>query len=247
MPQIWFIAGPPFDVALWQAVEARVHTHGLSARSWACMISGSGDISEEQDRLSADLYAAETPVVLVGHGSALPLVRAAAEHPKVVGLVLSNGPGSELDRLNRLWTRLFSLPRPLRSTLLGPDLLMPVLASPVGLRRTVVNPYVMDRDTVVAICGPIFEDPDRRERVSTYFKSLPPHLKTAPTPNTHTLLCWGDADPIGADTYSEFEHTPGITVSRSPIPGGRFMHPVERPWEIADRIVEWASEWAIAT
>ena len=119
MPEIWFISGPPFDTAIWRAVEARVHDLGCCARTWPCLTAGSGDIAEEVVRLSADLDSVEHDIILVGHGSALPMVRASSTHPRVAGIVLSNGPGPKLDRLNRLWTRLFSMPQPLRKGVLG--------------------------------------------------------------------------------------------------------------------------------
>ena len=144
MAEIWFISGPPFDVAIWRAVEARVRDLGFTTRAWPCLMAGSGDIAEEVARLKADLEAAADDVLLVGHGSALPLIRAVGTHAKVSGLVLSNGPGETADRLSRLWTRVFSIPPPLRKSLLSPTVVMPFLQSSLGLRRTVVNPYVMD-------------------------------------------------------------------------------------------------------
>ena len=247
MPEIWFISGPPLGVALWRAVADRVRSMGINAKTWACLASGSGDIAEEFARLSADLDGAEGEVFLVGHGSALPLVRAAGAHPKVSGLVLSNGPGQRLDRLSRLWSRLFSMPKPLRDGLLGPTLIMPLLQSSLGMRRVVVNPYVMDRDTVVAICGPFFSDAARLQRTASYFKSLADLPETPLDLAKPILLCWGDSDPLGADTYSDFLMTTGPKISHSPIPGGRFMHPVERPWELADRVTEWSKKWSTTT
>ena len=247
MPEIWFISGPPFDTAIWRAVEARVRDLGRPARTWACLTAGSGDIAEELARLSADLDGAGDGVILVGHGSALPLVRAASSHPAVTGMVLSNGPGVKLDRLNRVWSRLFSMPQPLRQGMLSSTLMMPILQSSVGLRRTVVNPYVMDHDTVVAICEPIFSNPERRERAATYFKSLTDLPEMPLSTDVQILLCWGDSDPVGADTYSVLCETHSPNITQSPIPGGRFMHPVERPWELADRLVEWAANWPTAT
>ena len=247
MPEIWFISGPPFDTAIWRAVEARVQTLGFSAHSWACLTAGSGDIAEELARLSTDLDGSTGSVILVGHGSALPLVKAASSHPAVTGVVLSNGPGAKLARLNRLWSRLFSMPQPLRQGLLGPTLMMPFLQSSVGLRRTVVNPYVMDHDTVVAICEPIFSDADRLKRAAVYFKSLSSLPDISLGEDVQILLCWGDSDPLGADTYSVIDQDGASNIAHSPIPGGRFMHPVERPWELADRVANWANNWPTTT
>ena len=247
MPEIWFISGPPFDTAIWQAVEARVHDLGCCARTWPCLTAGSGDIAEEVARLSADLDSVEHDVILVGHGSALPMVRASSTHPRVAGIVLSNGPGLKLDRLNRLWTRLFSMPQPIRQGVLGPALMMPILQSSVGLRRTVVNPYVMDHDTVVAICEPIFSNEARRERAATYFRSLTDLPEIPLNADIQTLFCWGDSDPVGADTYDDLLQINAPNITHSPIPGGRFMHPVERPWEFADRVVDWLKNWSTTT
>lgn len=247
MAEIWFISGPPFDVAIWRAVESRVRDLGFTTRAWPCLMAGSGDIAEEVARLKADLEGAADDVLLVGHGSALPLIRAVGTHAKVSGLVLSNGPGETADRLSRLWTRVFSMPQPLRKSLLSPTVVMPFLQSSLGLRRTVVNPYVMDHDTVVAICEPIFNDSARRERVATYYQSLANLPEIPFCTDKPVLLCWGDADPLGADTYNDLLQKTDGNITHSPIPGGRFMHPVERPWELADRVASWARDWATTT
>ena len=247
MPEIWFISGPPFDTAIWKAVVARVHDLDCHARTWPCLTAGSGDIAEEVARLTADLDRTDSDIILVGHGSALPLVRASCAHPRVAGLVLSNGPGLKLDRLNRLWVRLFSIPQPLQQSVLGPTLMMPILQSSVGLRRTVVNPYVMDHDTVVAICEPIFSHEARRERAANYFRSLTDLPEIHLASDIQILFCWGDSDPIGADTYNDLLQVNAPNITHSPIPGGRFMHLVERPWEFADRVVDWLRTWPTTT
>ena len=170
MAEIWFISGPPFDVAIWRAVEARVRDLGFTTRAWPCLMAGSGDIAEEVARLKADLEAAADDVLLVGHGSALPLIRAVGTHAKVSGLVLSNGPGETADRLSRLWTRVFSIPQPLRKSLLSPTVVMP-FSVVSGAGADGGQPLRHGHDTVVAIVSR-FNDSARRERVATYYQSL---------------------------------------------------------------------------
>jgi hypothetical protein len=105
----------------------------------------------------------------------------------------------------------------------------------------VVNPYVMDRDTTVAICGPILKNSDRLGRALRYLETLSSAPILSPSHPTKTLLCWGDSDPITVRNYELFTENMADSISSTPIEGGRYLHPVERPWALADTVLDWAA------
>jgi len=177
--------------------------------------------------------------VLVAHGLAVPVALHAAPQVPGLRLVLSNGPVSHLDPLSAL---LFRLPAASLRTLLRPGLALPALASSAGLRRAVRNPYVMDRDTVVAVCGPLLGEPGARAAAVDFLRSLPAALRSTPRFFGPTLLCWGDEDRLyPPSTVDEARLLLPAAVHHA-IPGGRLMHPVERPWATADSVVSWLAE-----
>ena len=241
MLSFWFIAGPPFDSPMWVDVLRRMRTRGIDAQSWDTLTEGTGTIKDETDRLVSAINQATEDVVLIGHGTALPLVMAAAETTNIAGLVLSNGPLGQPDALSRGLSRIARLPRPLARALFSPNISLPLLASSLGLRRTVVNPYVMDRDTTVAICGPILKSSDRLGRALRYFETLSSAPIIDPSHHTKTLLCWGDSDPITSRNYERFIENMPDSTSSIPVEGGRYLHPVERPWALADTVLDWAA------
>lgn len=241
MTSFWFIAGPPFDTPMWAEVVRRMQDHGQDTHCWPTLTEGTGSLQSEIVRLVTAINASKTPIVLIGHGTALPLVIAAAQQTDVSGIVLSNGPLGEQDLLSAGLSRMAHLPKVIAQRLLSPSVALPLLASSVGLRRTVVNPYVMDRDTTVAICEPILSDSARRARVQTYLTSLNKDALQAPSRETPALLCWGDSDALSSRIYNEFLKNCPQNITVDPVQGGRFFHPVERPWELADKVVNWAA------
>ena len=226
---------------MWTDVLRRMRTRGINAQSWDTLTEGTGSIKDETDRLVSAINQAAEDVVLIGHGTSLPLVLATAEATNIAGLVLSNGPLGQPDALSRGLSRIARLPRPLARALFSAPLSLPFLASSLGLRRTVVNPYVMDRDTTVAICGPILKNSDRLGRALRYFETLSSAPTLSPSGHTKTLLCWGDSDPITSRNYEEFMENMATSITNTPIEGGRYFHPVERPWALADTVVDWAA------
>ena len=138
-------------------------------------------------------------------------------------------------------------PGPLSSALFSEHIGLNFLASSAGLRRAVVNPYVMDHDTTVAVCGPILSNPERRNKMKNFFKTSKTTGLDLHSPTVKTLLCWGDSDPITSGSYSLFIKNKPDNLDISPVPGGRFLHPIERPWELADRVSAWTEKMATTT
>jgi len=239
MLSIWFIAGPPFDATLWSDSAQRLRDLGLHTKCYSLLRSGTGSLASEAQCLSSAIEATQDDVILVGHGTALPLVLKVAQSGSLRGAVLTNGPIDHPDPFTQSLCTVAKLPSPIGKVLFHPRILLRFLASSVGLRRTVVNPYVMEHDTVVAICGPIFADPEIRHRVQTYLKSIANLQEQHPKTSTPILICWGDEDWINNCNYSSFVQRNEIQTTLKTVSGGRFLHPVERPWEIADIIYDW--------
>ncbi|NOY28431.1 MAG: hypothetical protein GXP62_21450 [Oligoflexia bacterium] len=259
MPTALMIAGPPTSGRLWTDVERRLRElqSAPGAAPLGCEVcellatdSDAGALSQEGEgegegiiaacvgRVVARLLAVGPRPILVAHGLALPVAIRAATQVPGVRLVVSNGPVSGLDPITALIAGLARAPLAVEALRPGPVLSW--LASSAGLRRAVRNPYVMDRDTVVAICGPLFATNTRRQAVLGYLSALPQAVRSTPTFDGPALACWGDEDRLyPAAVVDEARLVLPALVHQS-VAGGRFLHPVERPWALADGIAAWA-------
>ncbi|MDP2312786.1 MAG: alpha/beta hydrolase [Pseudomonadota bacterium] len=212
-------------------IDAAAPTHGWKDRAQA---------------LVPDL--ARRPTVLVAHGLAVPAAIAAALATPPVALVLCNGPLRALDPVTRMLARACATragAAVTQRTLLQRRAWIGWLASSAGLRRAVVNPYVMDHDTVAALCGPLVDTAAGRAAVATYLGSL----VSLPDPRAlrcPVLLLWGDADPLYPMAEAAFLEAGISTVEHRAVPGGQHVHPVERPWEMADRLAAWLLDQGVA-
>jgi len=241
MTTLLLVAAPPASSAMWGDVIRRLAHHGLRARSVELWDPVPDDPSVDGlcQRLVDEIENTSDDVVLVAHGTALPVARAAAARASIAGLVLTNGPINALDPATRTLARLARSPRALGATLLQPGAWNRWLTSSAGMRRTVVNPYVMDRDTVVALTAPYTCSAKHRETAARFLRDLreltPPG---APRAN-RVLLVWGDEDPLYPASLCDQARAsiPGLEVEE--VPGGQHFHPVERPWYMADVIHEW--------
>ena len=121
---------------------------------------------------------------------------------------------------------------------------MKLLASPAGLRRSVVNPYVWDHDTVVTICGPLFEAGKAIAQTKHFLSCLPKWAESAPQTDTPTVQIYGNSDSLLSPLNADYSDSCGDVIS---IDGGQHYHPLERPWEIADRTLDWASSTLTTT
>lgn len=241
MTTLLLVAAPPASSAMWGDVIRRLAHHGLRARAVELWDPVPSDPSVDGlcRRLIEEIETASDDVVLVAHGTALPIARAAAARVPVAGLVLTNGPIDALDPATRTLARLARSPRALGATLLQPGAWNRWLASSAGMRRTVVNPYVMDRDTVVALTAPYTGSAEHRETAARFLRDLRQLTPPSAPQTDRTLLVWGDEDPLYPASLCDRARAviPGVEVRE--VPGGQHFHPVERPWYIADVIGEW--------
>lgn len=236
------LAGPPHGPALWDAVQARLAAT-MPCEALALLVEPGVEATVEGQVqwLLRRLGDAGPRPVLVAHGLALPVaIRAAARHPGV-RLVVGNGPVRRLDPVTTGLCGLSHVPGLLAQGLFQPALVLRWLYSSAGLRRAVRNPYVMDRDTVVAVCGPLFESAERRRAVVRYLRDLPEAVRSTPTHDGPCLAVWGDEDALYPPADVDEARLVLPRLEHVDIPGGRQLHPVERPWAVADAIAEWAN------
>lgn len=240
MATLLLVAGPPASARMWQGVVDRLTTHGHDARAVPLFDPAPADptVSGLAATLADTLRATEDPV-LVAHGTAVPVALAAAGPGGAARLVLTNGALGGLDPVTRAVCAAAQGGELFARGVLRPAIWQRWLASSVGLRRAVVNPYVMDRDTVVTLSEPYLRTRDHRRAVTRYLAQLPAAVSEVSDPGVPTLLLWGDEDPLQpmhvADSARRW--LPGAEVSV--VPGGQHFHPVERPWAFADAVDEW--------
>ena len=190
-------------------------------------------LANDLDAVAARIVARTQPNdVCIAHGLAVPaLIRALALGAAPRAVVLSNGPITRLDPVTRTWIGFGAL----LPMLLSPPIVTRWLRSSAGLRRAVCNPYIMDRDTLAAIADPLFGSVALRRAVAEYLRSLDT-LPALPAGGPPVWLVWGDDDPLYplAEADSADVILGGGRVVA--IPGGRFVHPEERSWALADRV-----------
>ena len=241
MVRLMLVAGPPASAAMWEDVSRRLESeHGCSTETVelfsptppAPTVAGLA-------RDLAERVRASSPCVLVAHGTAVPVAWRAASEAQAAGLVLSNGPVRALDPILKALSQAARSPRLLAETVLRPAVLQRWLASSAGLRRTVVNPYVMDRDTVVRLSDPILATTEQRRAVAEFLRDLVRQADVPPPYEGPTLLCWGDADPLYPAEAAEDALVSLPNGEHVSVPGGQHFHPVERPWYIADEVAAW--------
>lgn len=227
----WFLAGPPFGPSLFAAVRDRLGDGRLGevvddARpgdGWAARGAA----------LAEAVTASPRPALLVAHGLALP---AAIEAARQSGarLLVTNGPLTRLDPVSAAVARVAGLAPGAIAAGLRPSPWLAWLRSSAGLRRAVVNPYVMDRDTVAALCLSRVQTATARRATVAYLASLAAGLPDLAAPPSGTWLAWGDEDPLYPASEADFLDARLGGGRRIDVPGGRWLHPVERPWAFAD-------------
>jgi pimeloyl-ACP methyl ester carboxylesterase len=237
MQHFLFLAGPPAGKRMWDPVLARVRAQGAQASAIDVLdLYGAEDQDTNWIAALGAQMAHTSPCVLIAHGTAVPLALHAAAHHPPAGLVLSNGPLGPLPPSTR------ALLRTLRA--LGRRAALQWLASSAGLRRTVINPYVWDHDTVVTVCGPLFEADGPRGHTREFLQALPGWAAELPLVRAPTVLIWGDSDSLFSSLNADIS-VPGHKLIT--IDGARYFHPLERPWEIADRVLDWSRQTLITT
>lgn len=236
------IAGPPTSVKIWTDAAARLSaTLPCQVMDLFDPLKGPPTVGGLAAAVAQRLHGLGPDPILVAHGLAVPVALYAAPQVPGLRLVLSNGPIARLDPVSTLLAGMATRPRLMAATILQPSVLMRWLYSSAGLRRAVRNPYVMDRDTVVAICGSLFATRTGREGVARFIGDLPDALRSTPSFDGPALLCWGDEDRLYPPTVVDEARLLLPHLTHHAIAGGRHLHPVERPWEIADMVSAWAT------
>ena len=222
------VAGPPCSGRLFREVQRRL----VPRRSLAVELvdpSAPAGISALAERLGA-LARVHGAEVVVAHGLAIPLLA----NLDVKLRVLTNGPVSSLDPVTAAVARL--PPAILTRGLLRPGVLTRWLASSAGLRRLVLNPYVMDRDTVAMLLEPLVADPARRAATAAWIRALPGAVKTNWSGGGEIAAIWGEFDRIYLISQLDSLREMGRIGALRVIPGGRHLHIEEQPWSFADAL-----------
>lgn len=226
---IVIVGGPPASARLFRAVQARLRPRRTVALD---LVAGPRvpDVESLCDRLASAMVELQASTLVV-HGLAVPL---GWRVPAAVAsrLIVSNGPVAGLHPVPRA---LAALPGPLwERLLLEPRLAGRWMASSAALRRVVVNPYVMGRDTVDLLLADLITDPDARANTATWITGLARLLPLDPARGGQVDGIWGDRDQLHPMAGAEglLQGRRGATLTS--IPGGQWLHPEERPWALAD-------------
>lgn len=165
---VLFLAGPPVSSLLFRGVQERMAPQRTLAVDF---VPGKcGEDLKEMAAALGRLCETEDVQMLVAHGLAVPLALAAGGGG-VHTIVISNGPTSKLDPVSAFLSRCPAVV--LEKLVFNPSFSNTWLASSVGLRRTVANPYVMDRETVEGLTQDVLKDSNSRAQAAVWLRGLP--------------------------------------------------------------------------
>ena len=224
---IHLITSPPFGERFWTLVQQRMMHHGYEVSIHTPM-EHHYSMEKMVEQLSLVITHNDS---VVAHGLGVPLLLAFANAHRIKHAFISNGPLKNLDPLCSTFSK---LPLSAQQLYLHPRISFRYFRSSLGMRRSVVNPYVMDEETVSTVCAPL-QNAATRKNMALYLVEIasfePPYKIDAPL-----TLIWGDHDllyPISVCTeiQTRYPHS-----QRFDIEGGKIFHPIERPWAIADII-----------
>jgi len=238
------ISAPPFGCFLWEGVEERCTKSGLIFHTIDCAGTLLKDGSPETmaNKVAQAVAEAQHPVLLLAHGTGVPVAIMASHLTAPMGMVLSNGPMHSTHSAYRMLSWCSQWPKLLALGPLRPFFWHNWMGSSVGLRRLVVNPYVMDRDTTVALLAPAIRTPPLRKQTATFLKHLPKSVEQAPPIQAPTLLAWGDNDPLTKNVFVNSIANKSDWISHISIAGGQHLHPIERPWALADIVADFGAK-----
>ena len=222
---ILLVSGPPVGASIFRNVQRRLAPR--RSLSVELLESGATSMHELVELLQA-VVDEIAPEIVYAHGLGVPLaLQVAADH-----VVISNGPVTRADPVVRGIARMGA--GLIAKSVLRPGFAKRWLSSSGGLRRTVVNPYVMDRDIVVMLTEPVLKDASSRRTAAAWLAQVPGSVPVASAKAAKISAIWGDYDPL----YPLSEAQALVEPQRLEIiPGGRHFHPEERPWETADRLL----------
>lgn len=229
---ILMVAGPPIGAIVFDQVQRRLAPRRTVAVELVQTPPAEASLEGLARRLAQVVEETKASAVLA-HGLAVPV----AMRLQGVRVYISNGP------IQKPEVRLRSLATAGQSTLaqlvLQPGLATRWMASSAGLRRAVVNPYVMDRDTVVRISEAVLASAETRQTASAWIKAAGGDVGSGWAVDISEVFgIWGDSDPLYPVAQLRKVLKGPSANAPSIIPGGRNMHLIERPWELADRVAE---------
>ena len=238
--EVILLAGVPFGAPLMEQAARRLRQLGWSAEALDLPSLGA-DPRQWPEALSARLGAGAT---LMAAGSAVPVALAAAAAREAAGrplggLALLNGALGRVDPALALAARV-ARRGPLGRLALRPSLLLPVLASSFGLRRAVVNPYVMERDRVVVVTEAWLGEGRDLGLLQRHLAEIDLQVDVPAIASTPVVLLWGDADPLYPPAVAEAARAQLGPALHLRIAGGQHLHIEERPWAAADALDAWA-------
>ena len=226
---VLLLNGPPFSALFWRDTQRRLEHWGIPSQTFD-FLHNFTDISSTLSALEEQLSQHKISYV-ASHGLAVPLVLQLARQNSI-GAILSNGPLQPHAALQVCQ----KIPKSVMQLLLHPRISLPICASSAVFRRLVVNPYVMDSDTIVSLCKNNLSSLSYRKNTALFLRSLPDLLEGNSDLPSSCNFIWGDADPLfPADSLNEI--APTLSNMRTIfIRGGQHFHPIERPWSFADHI-----------
>ncbi len=234
---ILLVAGLPFDGTFWSQVQKRLSSEGLTSHTWN-LCEDDGPIAKQA--ISLQTYIDQHQITtLVAHGFGVHLVLQVASNIDIRTIIISNGfLSSKIGIIQWVWPQISTLPNSIKKSFLRPTIARRLLASSAAFRRLVINPYVMD-DQTIEILTNLLNQPDYRDNICSYLDSLKSWTIPTTVGDTHVQAIWGDNDPMFPPSQLQFlrDLSPSIEQQCQYIPGGAHFHPIERPWSIADNII----------
>lgn len=238
MSTIICIPSPPFGQYFWEKVCERIAQSNRMTKIVTPFVE-CGNLEEAIQFLKNEIIQINDDVVILTHGSTLNLGLELSKNKAVKGIVLTNGSISKPSHIAQIGLK---TPKWLLNIMSQPDLATAIFSSSVGMRRWVVNPYVMNRDMVVMVCKEYLESETYRKNCINWIASHSLPISSAPCFETPILSIWGTHDTF--HPLHERQKIENISPKHDAIevPGGRYLHPLERPWETADAVLNWLNK-----
>ncbi|MBM76610.1 MAG: hypothetical protein CMK59_14485 [Proteobacteria bacterium] len=238
-----FASGPPFDSIFWEQVRERLEKYHSATSTLDLFPEASkANDSSPQNWTSIlenldqqfEIETQEHPQILVVHGYAIPAILSWLVNfnrtEDFSALVLCNGPILKSDQALKLFD---NTPMLIKRALYSSTFLKLFLSSSLGLRRLVINPYVMNHDIVVRVCESALNSKEKRRQQEMYLTMLNQQIPCSVPKSIPVHLCWGDQDLL-YPTSGLLPLDTQKNIIRHDISGGQHLHPVERPWALAD-------------
>lgn len=252
---ILFLPPLPFSTDFWKDTQKRLSSKQILCHNWNYLLE-SGVLQDLYAKLDQIVQEKEITCI-VGHGYSNALVLSWNEqrHTNTPTIILSNGyiqkmphPIQNLSKIVVEDIKAVSLPSIAYTThflakhcpsfvienLFRPSIMENLLSSVFLFRRLVINPYVLDRDTIVLLCQENLANDVYRKNAALFLDNIQKISFSYTKNNVHCI--WGEIDhlfPI-SQIQTQLPNVPAENFVS--IDGAAYFHPIERPWAIADHI-----------